>query len=71
MIKELHRMAIFANVVEQGSFSKAAANLGLGKSIISAHVSALEKRLGIKLINRSTRASGSGSLLSSARMRSK
>jgi DNA-binding transcriptional LysR family regulator len=56
MIKELHRMAIFANVVEQRSFSKAAAHLGLGKSIISAHVSALETRLGTKLINRSTRA---------------
>jgi DNA-binding transcriptional LysR family regulator len=56
MIKELHRMAIFVNVVEQGSFSKAAAHLGLGKSIISAHVSALEARVGTKLINRSTRA---------------
>ena len=56
MLKELHRMAVFAAVVERGSFSKAAAALGLGKSVVSAHVAALEKRLGTQLINRSTRA---------------
>jgi DNA-binding transcriptional LysR family regulator len=56
MLKELHRMAVFAQVVEQGSFSKAAVALGLGKSVVSAHVAALEKRLGTQLISRSTRA---------------
>ncbi len=56
MIKELHRMAIFVEVVEHGSFSKAAATLGLGKSIVSAHVAALEKRIGAQLLTRSTRA---------------
>lgn len=49
-------MAVFAQVVEQGSFSKAAVALGLGKSVVSAHVASLEARLGAQLINRSTRA---------------
>jgi DNA-binding transcriptional LysR family regulator len=56
MLKELYRMAVFAKVVECGSFSKAAAALELGKSVVSAHVAALERRSGAQLINRSTRA---------------
>jgi DNA-binding transcriptional LysR family regulator len=56
MIKEFYRMAVFAEVVERGSFSKAATTLGLGKSIVSAHVAALEKRIGAQLLTRSTRA---------------
>lgn len=56
MLKELYRMAVFAQVVEQGSFSKAAVALGLGKSVVSAHVAALEARIGTQLISRSTRA---------------
>ncbi len=55
MIKQLQRMAVFAQVIENGSFSKAAVSLNLGKSVVSAHVAALEKHLGTKLINRSTR----------------
>ena len=50
------RVAVFVEVVEHGSFSKAAAGLGLGKSIVSAHVAALEKRIGTQLLTRSTRA---------------
>lgn len=56
MIKQLHRMAVFAQVVESGSFSKAAVSLGLGKSVVSSHITALEKKLGAQLITRSTRA---------------
>ena len=56
MLKELYRMAVFAQVVEQRSFSRAALALGLGRSVVSAHVAALERRLGVQLINRSTRA---------------
>lgn len=56
MIKQLHRMAVFAQVVESGSFSKAAIALGLGKSVVSSHITALEKKLGAQLITRSTRA---------------
>ena len=56
MLKELYRMAVFVQVVEHGSFSKAAVALGLGKSVVSAHVAALESRLGTQLLTRSTRA---------------
>jgi DNA-binding transcriptional LysR family regulator len=56
MIKELYRMAVFVEVVERGSFSKAALAMGLGKSIVSAHVAALEKRIGAQLLTRSTRS---------------
>lgn len=49
-------MAVFAKVVERGSFSAASEALGLGKSVVSAHVQALEKSLGVQLLNRSTRS---------------
>jgi LysR family transcriptional regulator, transcriptional activator for aaeXAB operon len=56
MFRELHRMAVFVTVIQHGSFSRAAAALGLGKSVVSQHVALLEKGLGVKLINRSTRS---------------
>jgi DNA-binding transcriptional LysR family regulator len=56
MLPDLHRMAVFAKVIEQGSFSGAAAALGLGKSVVSQHVAVLERALGVQLINRSTRS---------------
>lgn len=49
-------MAIFTKVVESGSFSKAAAALGLGKSVVSQHVLTLEKSVDAQLINRSPRS---------------
>jgi len=56
MLPDLHRMAVFARVVEHGSFSRAAAALGLGRSVVSQHVATLERGLGVQLINRSTRS---------------
>lgn len=47
-------MSGFAAVVKAGSFTKAAAQLGLSKSVVSRHVSALEKELGVQLLYRST-----------------
>jgi DNA-binding transcriptional LysR family regulator len=55
MIKDLNRMAVFAKVVEEGSFSAAADALGLGKSVVSIHVSQLEKNLRCQLLTRTTR----------------
>jgi DNA-binding transcriptional LysR family regulator len=55
-LKDLYRMAIFTKVVESGSFSKAAATLGLGKSVVSQHVLTLEKSVSAQLINRSPRS---------------
>lgn len=51
----LQSMEVFRWVVELGSFSRAADRLDLSKATVTAHVAALEKRLGIKLLNRTTR----------------
>jgi DNA-binding transcriptional LysR family regulator len=48
-------MAVFVRVAEQGSFSLAVRQLGLSKSATSKHVIALEERLGVRLLNRTTR----------------
>lgn len=55
MIGELESMAIFARVIESGSFSTAARDLGVSKSLVSKEVSRLEDRLGVRLLNRTTR----------------
>lgn len=51
----LSEMDAFVNVVEHGGFTGAAAHMGLSKSAVSKHVSALEDRLGARLLNRTTR----------------
>jgi DNA-binding transcriptional LysR family regulator len=48
-------MALYARVVETGSFSRAAAALGLGQPTASKRIAALEARLGVRLLERSTR----------------
>ncbi len=51
----LQSMEVFRWVVDLGSFSRAADRLDLSNATVTAHVGALEKRLGIKLLNRTTR----------------
>jgi DNA-binding transcriptional LysR family regulator len=51
----LAAMSVFAEVVEAKSFSAAAARLGISKSLVSRQVSALERSLSVKLLNRTTR----------------
>ena len=51
----LRRVPIFHSVVENQSFSRAAGELGLTKSAVSANVKQLEEELGVRLLNRSTR----------------
>jgi DNA-binding transcriptional LysR family regulator len=48
-------VAVFVKVVEAGSFSVAARRLGMPKTTVSAKVAGLEKRLGVRLIQRTTR----------------
>lgn len=48
-------MRVFATVVEQRSFSRAAQRLELSATAVSRHVSELEARLGVRLLQRTTR----------------
>src|SRR6478736_6162829 len=48
-------IAVFVKVVEAGSFSAAARRLKMPKTTVSAKVAGLEKRLGVRLIQRTTR----------------
>lgn len=52
---DLDGIAIFVKVIEAGSFSQAARLLGMPNSTVSAKVAALEKRLGVTLLQRTTR----------------
>jgi DNA-binding transcriptional LysR family regulator len=52
----LAAMGIFVRVVDAGSFSAAATQLGVGQPAVSKSVAQLEERLGVRLLVRSTRA---------------
>lgn len=52
---DLNSMVVFAKVVEAKSFSEAARRLKMPTSSVSRHVAELEDRLGIRLLERSTR----------------
>jgi DNA-binding transcriptional LysR family regulator len=53
---DLNRVRVFVRVVEDGSFTAAARRLGLPKSSVSRSVTALERSLGVRLLQRTTRA---------------
>ncbi len=53
---DLSDLAAFAVVAEQGSFTRAAAELGLSQSGLSHAMKALEERLGVRLLSRTTRS---------------
>lgn len=46
---------VFCEVAERGSFSSAADELGLTQSAVSQHVAALEREIGLRLVQRGTR----------------
>lgn len=54
-MQPLEEFYYFAQVVEHGGFAKAARALGIPKSRLSRHVAALEARLNVRLLQRSTR----------------
>ncbi|WP_034302565.1 LysR family transcriptional regulator [Herbaspirillum sp. RV1423] len=51
----LHSMKVFAKVVEQGSFVRAAEILSLSNAVVTRYIVDLENHLGARLLNRSTR----------------
>ncbi|MBT4286881.1 MAG: LysR family transcriptional regulator [Deltaproteobacteria bacterium] len=53
---DLNQMLIFAKVAELQSFTKAGRELGIEKSNVSTKVTKLEDRLGVSLLNRTTRS---------------
>lgn len=52
---DFNEAAVFVKVVQAGSFSAAARQLGLPTSTVSTRVSRLERRLGVTLLQRTTR----------------
>lgn len=53
--EDLNNLYFFAKVVEFGSYTAAADGLGMQTSKLSRRVGALEKELGVRLLNRTTR----------------
>ena len=49
------KMSIFQRVIERGSFAGAAEDVGLSPSAVAKLITRLERRLGVRLINRTTR----------------
>jgi len=52
---QLQAMRVFKRVAERGSFGQAADELDISRPAASGHVAALEKHLGVRLLNRTTR----------------
>jgi DNA-binding transcriptional LysR family regulator len=55
-MEDLNDIYFFASVVQHGGFSAAARIIGVDKTRLSRRIAALEKRLGVRLLQRTTRA---------------
>jgi DNA-binding transcriptional LysR family regulator len=53
---ELAEMSAFVTVAERRSFAKAAVQLGISRSRLSETIREFEGRLGVRLLNRTTRS---------------
>ncbi len=53
---DLDAIAVFAKVAECGGFTRAGERLGMPVSTVSRRVATLEKTLGVRLLERSTRS---------------
>ncbi|MBT4518733.1 MAG: LysR family transcriptional regulator [Halieaceae bacterium] len=54
-MNNFHQMQVFIAVAEEGGFAAGARRLGISPPAVTRTVSALEERLGVKLLNRTTR----------------
>lgn len=52
----LELIRVFREIAVRGSFSSAAKKLGVSRATVSKYVAELEARLGVRLLNRSTRS---------------
>ena len=52
---QLKAMRVFARVIDEGSFAKAARAMDLAPAVVTRLVAELEEHLGARLINRTTR----------------
>jgi len=50
------RLTLFADVIDNGSFSKAANRRAVNRSLVSKQIAKLEEQLGVRLLNRTTRS---------------
>jgi len=55
-MEDLNDTYFFASVVQYGGFSAAARRIGVEKTRLSRRIAALEKRLGVRLLQRTTRS---------------
>ncbi|TIX94951.1 MAG: LysR family transcriptional regulator, partial [Mesorhizobium sp.] len=53
---DLNDIAVFARVVETGSFTAAARLLAMPKTTVSRRIAALEREVGVRLLQRTTRS---------------
>src|SRR6266404_2203261 len=53
---DLNDILVFARVVEAGSFTAAARLLGMPKTTVSRRIAALEREVGVRLVQRTTRS---------------
>jgi DNA-binding transcriptional LysR family regulator len=51
----LTSLTVFVRVVDSGGFAAAARRLNMSTTMVSSHVQSLEERLGVRLLNRTTR----------------
>ena len=65
------KLSAFVAVAECGSFTKAAAQLGLSTGSLSHTIRELEESLEVRLLNRTTRSVAPTGVASSARVRAR
>ncbi|NMP25429.1 LysR family transcriptional regulator [Rahnella sp. SAP-1] len=56
MLDDLNELKVFERIAARGSMTTAARELGLSLAVVSKRLATLEKRVGLRLVNRTTRS---------------